>query len=138
MAIVPFRVSGRAADQSLEARTFQLGGFVLNIRQAPEASGSLRPLTCAGEGNDSVDGIERGKSWHLNCGGLMRWHAKVCAPFQRGAIYALWPCGPKGCESKIPLVECHNHQQWLSTSYGNRAALVAQPTLQDVPRFLTQ
>ncbi|KAK9838308.1 hypothetical protein WJX81_003588 [Elliptochloris bilobata] len=44
MALVPFRVAGAAADQSLETRTFQIGGHTLSIRQDPRGSGALRTL----------------------------------------------------------------------------------------------
>jgi hypothetical protein len=36
MAVVQFRVSGPAADQSLEHRLFQIGGHTLSIRQDPK------------------------------------------------------------------------------------------------------
>ncbi len=35
MAVVPFRVSGAAADQSLEHRLFQIGGHTIKVRQNP-------------------------------------------------------------------------------------------------------
>lgn len=48
MALVPFRVAGAAADQSLETRLFQVGGHALSIRQDPRGSGALRTLQPAG------------------------------------------------------------------------------------------
>lgn len=36
MAMVPFRVSGAAADQSLEQRLFQIGPYTLHIKQNPK------------------------------------------------------------------------------------------------------
>ena len=48
MALVPFRVAGAAADQSLETRLFQVGGHALSIRQNPRGSGALRTLQPAG------------------------------------------------------------------------------------------
>lgn len=36
MALVPFRVSGAAADQSLEQRLFQIGQHILRMRQDPK------------------------------------------------------------------------------------------------------
>lgn len=48
MALVPFRVAGAAADQSLETRLFQVGGHALSIRQDPRGSGALRTLRPAG------------------------------------------------------------------------------------------
>ena len=36
MAVVPFRVSGAAADQSLEQRLFQIGPYALFIKQNPK------------------------------------------------------------------------------------------------------
>ncbi len=36
MAVVPFRVSGAAADQSLEQRLFQIGPYTLFIKQNPK------------------------------------------------------------------------------------------------------
>lgn len=44
MAIVPFRVSGPAADQSQPLRLFQIGGHTVHIAQDQAASGSLSPL----------------------------------------------------------------------------------------------
>ncbi len=44
MALVPYRVAGAAADQSLETRLFQVGGLAITIRQDPRASGALRVL----------------------------------------------------------------------------------------------
>ena len=40
MALVPYRVSGAAADQSSETRLFQIGSSTITIHQ--QASGSLR------------------------------------------------------------------------------------------------
>ena len=38
MAVVPFRVSGAAADQSLEQRLFQIGPYTLFIKQNPKVN----------------------------------------------------------------------------------------------------
>ena len=40
MALVPYRVSGSAADQATETRLFQIGSSTITIHQ--QASGSLR------------------------------------------------------------------------------------------------
>lgn len=42
MALVPFRVSGAAADQTLEHRLFQIGQHTLRIDQDVHKSGSLQ------------------------------------------------------------------------------------------------
>lgn len=47
MALVPYRVSGPAADQRADERLFQVAGLSLRIRQLPGQSGSLRPGTAA-------------------------------------------------------------------------------------------
>ena len=44
MAVVPYRVTGPAADQSLPTRLIQLGGHAINIEQDQRGSGSLAPL----------------------------------------------------------------------------------------------
>lgn len=44
MAVVPYRMAGAGADQSLETRLFQVGGHAVQIRQDPRGSGALRPL----------------------------------------------------------------------------------------------
>ena len=44
MALVPYRVSGSAADQMTETRLFQIDGSTITIHQ--QASGSLRPASC--------------------------------------------------------------------------------------------
>jgi len=36
MAVVPYRVSGAAADQSLEQRLFQIGPYTIFIKQNPK------------------------------------------------------------------------------------------------------
>ena len=36
MAVVPFRVSGAAADQTLEQRLFQIGPHTIFIKQNPK------------------------------------------------------------------------------------------------------
>ena len=41
MAMVPFRVSGAAADQSLELRLFQIGPYTIFIKQNPKVSAAL-------------------------------------------------------------------------------------------------
>lgn len=43
MALVSFRVSGAAADQSLEHRLFQIGGHTIKVRQNPAVSGVRKP-----------------------------------------------------------------------------------------------
>lgn len=40
--MVPFRVSGAAADQSLELRLFQIGPYTIFIKQNPKVSAALR------------------------------------------------------------------------------------------------
>ncbi|CAK0757345.1 hypothetical protein CVIRNUC_002532 [Coccomyxa viridis] len=40
MAVVPFRVSGAAADQTLEQRLFQIGPHTIFIKQNPKGSGA--------------------------------------------------------------------------------------------------
>lgn len=42
MALVPFRVSGAAADQTLEHRLFQIGTFTVQVDQDNKSSGSLQ------------------------------------------------------------------------------------------------
>ena len=42
MALVPFRVSGAAADQTLEHRLFQIGHHTVRIDQDVHSSGSLQ------------------------------------------------------------------------------------------------
>lgn len=42
MALVPFRVSGAAADQTLEHRLFQIGQHTIRIDQDVHKSGSLQ------------------------------------------------------------------------------------------------
>ena len=42
MAIVPFRVSGAAADQTMEHRLFQIGHHTLRIDQDVYSSASLQ------------------------------------------------------------------------------------------------
>lgn len=42
MALVPFRVSGAAADQTLEHRIFQIGQHTIRIDQDVHKSGSLQ------------------------------------------------------------------------------------------------
>lgn len=42
MALVPFRVSGAAADQTLEHRLFQIGHHTIRIDQDVHKSGSLQ------------------------------------------------------------------------------------------------
>jgi hypothetical protein len=41
--IVPYRVSGAAADQSCDTRHFQIGGFSILVHQQPRRSASLAP-----------------------------------------------------------------------------------------------
>ena len=47
MALVPYRVSGAAADQGTETRVFQIGGSTITIHQ--QAGGSLRSDPDRGE-----------------------------------------------------------------------------------------
>ena len=42
MALVPFRVSGPAADQTVEQRIFQIGQYTVYIDQDVHKSGSLQ------------------------------------------------------------------------------------------------
>lgn len=42
MALVPFRVSGAAADQTVEHRLFQIGHHTVKIDQDVHKSGSLQ------------------------------------------------------------------------------------------------
>ncbi len=42
MALVPYRVSGAAADQTLEHRLFQIGQHSIKIDQDVHRSGSLQ------------------------------------------------------------------------------------------------
>ena len=44
MALVPFRVSGAAADQTLEHRLFQIGQHTLRIAQDVHKSSSLQSV----------------------------------------------------------------------------------------------
>lgn len=46
-AIVLYKTSGAAADQSLEERIFQIGTFTLRINQQPKQSKSLRHQACS-------------------------------------------------------------------------------------------
>ena len=44
MALVPFRVSGAAADQTLEHRLFQIGPHTIHVDQDCHNSGSLQDV----------------------------------------------------------------------------------------------
>ena len=45
MALVPFRVSGPASDQTVEQRIFQIGQYSIYINQDVHSSGSLQGVS---------------------------------------------------------------------------------------------
>ena len=49
-ALVPFRVSGPAAEQTGGTRLFQIGGYPIFLVQRPHDSGALRPLASRSPG----------------------------------------------------------------------------------------
>ncbi|BDA43830.1 EEF1A lysine methyltransferase 3 [Coccomyxa sp. Obi] len=70
MALVPFRVSGAAADQSLEHRLFQIGGHTIKVRQNPVGSGAHQHIGvqsdsasegaqggCAGSSEENLENV---------------------------------------------------------------------------------
>ena len=56
MALVPFRVSGAAADQTLEHRIFQIGQHTVRIDQDVHKSGSLQRVAIQPSSQDSSPG----------------------------------------------------------------------------------
>ena len=56
MALVPFRVSGAAADQTLEHRLFQIGVFTIQVDQDNKSSGSLQNVGHGRVQTDSQSG----------------------------------------------------------------------------------
>ena len=65
MALVPFRVSGAAADQTLEHRIFQIGQHTIRIDQDVHKSGSLQRVGIQPSSQDSSPG---GRHQHLALG----------------------------------------------------------------------
>ncbi|KAK9815052.1 hypothetical protein WJX73_005953 [Symbiochloris irregularis] len=91
MALVPFRVSGPAADQSLQVRTMQLGGYAIRITQDQQASASLQPLQ-AGHHLSDEDALRR-PGERLDGVGFVVWQSAFvlleyllrCPPFGQWA-----------------------------------------------------
>ena len=54
MQLVPFGVSGPAADERLGQRMFQIGQHTITLQQQPSASGSLR-TTPPPEARDAIE-----------------------------------------------------------------------------------
>ena len=68
MALVPFRVSGAAADQTLEHRLFQIGQHTLRIDQDVHKSSSLQNVGMkhtfdASSGEEKLKIAECGAIW---------------------------------------------------------------------------
>ena len=59
MALVPFRVSGPAADQTVEQRIFQIGQYTVYIDQDVHKSGSLQGV---GHQHSSISEVKSGAS----------------------------------------------------------------------------
>lgn len=56
MALVPFRVSGAAADQTLEHRIFQIGPHTIRVDQDGRSSGSLQGVRNNSRSADAQSG----------------------------------------------------------------------------------
>ncbi|EIE25645.1 hypothetical protein COCSUDRAFT_64760 [Coccomyxa subellipsoidea C-169] len=82
MALVPFRVSGAAADQSLEHRMFQIGGHTIRVRQNPAGSGAHHHIRAQQDAQSRQDGEKEESKEELDNVGLVVWQsAFVLAEF---------------------------------------------------------
>ncbi|KAL0035376.1 hypothetical protein WJX77_003568 [Trebouxia sp. C0004] len=73
MALVPFRVSGAAADQTLEHRIFQIGQHTIRIDQDVHKSGSLQRVGIQPSSQDPSPDFEGEE--HLEHVGLVVWQS---------------------------------------------------------------
>lgn len=77
MALVPFRVSGAAADQTLEHRLFQIGQLTLRIDQDVHKSSSLQSVSIQ-HTSDASSGKEKCVVGHCDYGNLTRHVLLTC------------------------------------------------------------
>ncbi|KAK9916047.1 hypothetical protein WJX75_007777 [Coccomyxa subellipsoidea] len=82
MALIPFRVSGAAADQTLEHRLFQIGGHTIRVRQNPVGSGAHHHIRAQQDRQSAADGSTGESKEALENVGLVVWQsAFVLAEF---------------------------------------------------------
>ena len=85
MALVPFRVSGAAADQTLEHRIFQIGQHTIKIDQDVHKSGSLQAVGGLPKSLDSSSGH------HFSM--LQGIHLMLHAVLRKGLAGVTFTCG---------------------------------------------
>lgn len=74
MALVPFRVSGAAADQTLEHRLFQIGQYTVKVDQDVHNSGSLQHVDVQPGSPEALSVGDKAEE-HLEHVGLVVWQS---------------------------------------------------------------